>query len=309
MAVLVTGCAGFIASHIAEQLLAEGHDVIGIDNFDPYYSEELKKQNLKELEKHKSFRFLNGSILDKELLKTVKDIEIVNHQAAIAGVRNSIENPTKYCEINVLGTVNLLEQFRDAEKFIFASSSSVYGEVNEIDLPCKESSQPKPIAPYGLSKLHAEQFCEMFTKVYGLKTATLRYFTVYGPRQRPDEAMCRFITSIFKGEPIQVYADGEQTRDFSFVKDVVQANMLAINRGQGIFNIGSGNRISVNNLVNLISSLMDKKVKIKYPGKQEGDVSHTLADITKAKKILGYEPKYSIEQGLKNHIEWIRTRV
>ncbi|MFH1444921.1 MAG: NAD-dependent epimerase/dehydratase family protein [Nanoarchaeota archaeon] len=309
MIVLVTGCAGFIGSHIAERLLVEGHEVIGIDNFDPYYSHELKKQNLKELQKYKSFKFLHGSILDKELLRTIKDVEIVNHQAAIAGVRNSIENPVKYVDINVMGTVNLLEQFRNAERFVFASSSSVYGEVPESDLPVKEKREPAPIAPYGLSKVHAEQLCEMFREIYGLKTASLRYFTVYGPRQRPDEAMCKFITSILKGEPIEIYGDGEQTRDFTYVKDVVEANMLAMKRGEGIFNIGSNNRISVNSLVNLLASIVAKNIETKRSGKQTGDVLHTQADITKAKEILGYIPRYGIEQGLKEHMDWLRTRV
>ena len=308
MNVLVTGCAGFIGSHLAERLLSDGHDVVGIDNFDPYYSQELKKQNLKELQKHVNFKFLHGSILDKELLKSVKDIDIVSHQAAIAGVRNSIQDPVKYVEINVLGTANLLHHFRDAEKFVFASSSSVYGEVHEDELPVRESRPPAPIAPYGLSKMHAEQLCEMFSKLYGLKTASLRYFTVYGPRQRPDEAMCKFITKIFKGVPIEIYGDGKQTRDFSFVKDVVEANILAMSRGEGAFSIGSGDRISVNSLVRLISSLIGKQPDIRMIERQQGDVLHTHADITKAREVLGYIPNYSIEQGLKEHIEWLRPK-
>ena len=309
MAILVTGCAGFIASHISEKLLSEGHNVIGIDNFDPYYSHELKKKNLKELEKHSNFKFMHGSILDKELLKTIKDVEIVNHQAAIAGVRNSIENPVKYCEINIMGTANLLDRFKDAEKFIFASSSSVYGELEKNELPVKESRPLAPIAPYGLSKVHAEQLCDMFSEIYGLNTISLRYFTVYGPRQRPDEAMCKFITNILQEKSIEIYGDGEQTRDFSFVKDVVDANMLALNRGKGAFNIGSGIRISVNTLVGLITALIGKQVKIEYPGKQQGDVPHTQADITKAQEILGFVPRYGIDQGLKEHIEWIKSTI
>ena len=309
MTVLVTGCAGFIASHISEKLLSQDFDVIGIDNFDPYYSEKLKKQNLNNLLKHKNFSFINGSILDKELLKKIKNVEYVNHQAAIAGVRNSIKDPVKYCEINTLGTANLLETFKDVEKFIFASSSSVYGNVDESELPIKESITKKPISPYGLSKLHAENLCEMFSKIYGLKTISLRYFTVYGPRQRPDEAMCKFITNTFKDDPINIYGSGLQTRDFTYVKDVVEANMIAMNRGQGEFNIGSGIRINVNDLVKLIHSLMDKRTKIEYIEKQEGDVPHTQADISKANEILGYVPRHSLENGLKEHIEWLRTNI
>ena len=306
--ILVTGCAGFIGSNISEALLKEGHNVIGIDNLDPYYSVEIKKANLEILKKFSSFEFMFGSILDDSALQKIKakGVEIVNHQAAMAGVRASMKNPQKYCNVNVLGTVRLLDVFRDVEKFVCASSSSVYGEVKEEDLPVSETRSPSPISPYALSKLQGEQWCGMFSESYGMKTVMLRYFTVYGPRQRPDEAIQKFINKIFKGETIEIYGDGNQTRDFTCVLDVVKANMLAMRKGKGVFNIASGNRISVNDLVEVIGKAKGTEPKVNHVGIQQGDVSHTSADITKAKNELGFTPKLSIDEGVKKHVEWFR---
>lgn len=310
MKILVTGCAGFIGSNIAERLLNDGHEAVGIDNFDPYYDVDLKKKNLEVLKKSNKFTFFEGSILDDSLLEKIKGlgIDIVSHQAGQGGVRASIREPVKYMNVNTLGTVKLLSAFRDVKKFILASSSSVYGEVPKSELPVSEDRQTKPISPYALSKINAEQWCNMFSKVYGTKTIMLRYFTVYGPRQRPDEAICKFTGKILRDEPIDIYGDGEQSRDFTFVGDVVKANLMAMKKGSGIFNIGGGNSITVNRLVEILANATGKEPKINHIGKQTGDVSDTLADITKAKNELGYEPEYTIEKGIEKFVQWYREQ-
>jgi len=307
--ILVTGCAGFIGSHLCERLLKQGLKVTGLDNIDPYYSTEWKENNLKILKKHPNFNFIRGSVLDSDLLKNImKGIEIVYHLAALPGVRNSIKNPVRYCEIDVLGTIKLLDASRlvDVKKFVFASSSSVYGEVSENELPVREDRKPNPISPYALAKLQGEEWCKMFEKVYNLKTVSLRYFTVFGPKQRPDEAFSKFITRIMKGERIEIYGDGKQTRDFTFVSDVVEGTVLACEKGNGIYNIGSSKRINVNDMVSLIERIMNKKAQIKHIEKQPGDVTHTWSSIDKAKKELGYAPKIAIEEGIKKHVEWFK---
>lgn len=304
--ILVTGCAGFIASHLTEELLKQGYNIVGIDNLNDYYSPEIKKRNLEALKKSSRFRFIPGSILDKSTLKKTGRAEMVFHLAAVAGVRTSLENPRMYLENNTLGTIRLLEHFRDTERFIYASSSSVYGNVPESCLPVKETQEKIPISPYGLSKLQGEKWCELYSRIHGLKTVSLRLFTVYGPRQRPDEAIGRFIRAMLSGEVLTIYGDGNQTRDFTFVGDVVNAHILAMKKGRGTYNIGSGKDITVNELVKLISRVTGKKPIIKYIDKQAGDVWNTRADITLAGNELGYKPKYSMESGLKEHMKWIK---
>ncbi len=306
--ILVTGCAGFIASHLTEELLRQGHEIVGIDNLNSYYLPELKKRNLKIARSNKNFTFILGSILDKSALKKIGNPDIIFHDAAMAGVRTSLDKPLIYLENNTLGTINLLEHFKDIEKFIYASSSSIYGNVPKSQLPVKETQDKKPISPYGLSKLQGEKWCELYSRIYSLKTVSLRFFTVYGPRQRPDEAMCKFIGNVLAGKPLKIYGDGEQTRDFTFVKDVVNAHILAIERGRGVYNIGSGRNITVNEIVKLISRITGKKPIISYTDEQAGDVPHTLADIKKAREDLEYEPKYSIESGLREHINWFKEQ-
>ena len=305
--ILVTGCAGFIGSHLCEGLLGQNLSVIGLDNIDAYYSPDWKENNLKILREKPNFNFIKGSILDSEVIKKViGDAEIVYHLAALPGVRNSIKNPVKYCETDVLGTIKLLDASRNSnvKKFVFASSSSVYGEVPENELPVREDRKLNPISPYALAKVQGEEWCEMFKKVYGLKTASLRYFTVFGPRQRPDEAFSKFIGRMFKDEGIEIYGDGNQTRDFTFVGDVVNGTILACEKGSGIYNIGSSKRINVNQMVQMIEKVMEKKAKVKHIGRQQGDVTHTWSNIDKAKNELGYEPEVSIEEGIRKHVEW-----
>ena len=306
---MVTGCAGFIGSHLAEKLLREGFNVIGIDNFDPYYSPELKRRNIESLNIFGGFRFFEGDISDNNILdKAFENVTVVYHLAASAGVRNSIKYPTSYCRNDVHNTVILLDHARkrDIRKFVFASSSSVYGEVPENELPMSEDRVPNPISPYALSKLQGEMWCRMFTESYGLDTTVLRYFTVFGPRQRPDEAFTKFIAKTLRGEEIQIYGDGEQTRDFTYVGDIVDGTVLAADGGKGIYNLGGGNRISVNKMVSVIGDATGIKPECVNIEKQPGDVSHTFADITKARKELGYEPKISLEEGTRMHVEWAK---
>jgi len=297
-------------SHLAERLLKEGEDVLGIDNFDPYYPRELKLKNLKILRDYKKFQFVEESILG-DLRHLFQGVSVVYHQAAIAGVRNSLRDPLRYVENNLLGTTNILNLSRNSgvEKVIFASSSSVYGEVGESELPIEESRKLKPISPYGYSKKLCEEICQMYSRIWGLAVVSLRYFTVYGPRQRPDEAFSKFIKKMLKGERLEIYGSGEQTRDFTYISDAVEATLLAAKRGQGVYNIASGSRISVNKALSLISRVSGLNPKVVYKEKQQGDVTHTWASISKAKKELGYRPKIVLEQGLREHFQWLRDEL
>ncbi len=308
--ILVTGCCGFIGSHLAERLLKEGEDVLGIDNFDPYYPRELKLKNLKILRDYKKFQFVEESILG-DLKHLFQRVSIVYHQAAIAGVRNSLRDPLRYVENNLLGTTNILNLSRNSgvEKVIFASSSSVYGEVAESELPIEESHKLEPISPYGYSKKLCEEICQMYSRIWGLAVVSLRYFTVYGPRQRPDEAFSKFIKKILKGERLEIYGSGEQTRDFTYISDAVDATLLAARRGQGVYNIASGSRISVNKALSIISRIGGLNPKIVHKEKQQGDVTHTWASISKAKSELDYRPKIVLEQGLREHFQWLRDEL
>ncbi|TET43941.1 NAD-dependent epimerase/dehydratase family protein, partial [Candidatus Aerophobetes bacterium] len=287
--ILVTGCCGFIGSHLTERLLKEGEDVLGIDNFDPYYPRQLKMRNLKILRDYKKFQFVEESILG-DLKHLFQGVSLVYHQAAIAGVRNSLRDPLRYIKNNLLGTTNILNLSRNSgvKRVIFASSSSVYGEVGESELPIEESRKLEPISPYGYSKKLCEEICQMYSRIWGLEVVSLRYFTVYGPRQRPDEAFSKFIKKMLKGERLEIYGSGEQTRDFTYVSDAVEATLLAAKRGQGVYNIASGSRISLNKALSLISRVSGLDPKIVRREKQPGDVTHTWASISKAKKELGY---------------------
>jgi UDP-glucose 4-epimerase len=310
--VLVTGCAGFIGSHLTEELLARGFKVRGIDNFDPYYSVELKKKNLSHFQNHPKFEFIEDSILNDAILEALlKDVETVYHLAAVAGVRNSIKDPVKYCNYDVLATVKLLNATKNqnVRKFVYASSSSVYGEVPASELPVSEKRALKPISPYGMAKLQGEQWCEMFTATYGLPTICLRFFTVYGPRQRPDEAFTKFIGSILRGEEIVVYGDGTQTRDFTYVKDAVNAIISGANKGKGAYNIASGKRIILNDVIKMLEKVSELKAKVKYVERKKEDVSHTWADISKAQKELGYKPDTSLEHGIRAQTEWYKKEI
>ncbi|MCD6406891.1 GDP-mannose 4,6-dehydratase [Candidatus Aerophobetes bacterium] len=307
---LVTGVAGFIGSHLAERLVREGFEVVGVDSFEDYYPRWIKKKNIESLLKCKNFTFFEKNILSEDFfnLPQLKSVDYIFHQAAQAGVRKSWGKDFEvYTKNNILATQKLLEFAKEkgVGKFIYASSSSVYGEVKS--LPFKENSPAKPFSPYGVSKLAGENLCYLYFKNFGVPTVSLRYFTVYGPRQRPDMAFHKFIKGIIFDEEIEIYGDGSQTRDFTYVDDVVEANILSLDSPPGeIFNIGGGERINLIDALRLIEKLLGKKAKVKKKDSQKGDLQDTLADIKKAKKILNYRPKVKIEGGLEKEILWIK---
>ncbi len=305
---LVTGCAGFIGSNLVDRLLSEGHDVVGVDCFTDYYARSMKESNLKSALSHERFTFVEGDILGNGSLSLLDNVLWVFHQAAQAGVRASWGDSFKiYSDNNILATQRLLEACRDVgiKKFVYASSSSIYGDVST--LPMNEDMSPRPISPYGVSKLAGEHLCYLYWKNFGVPTVSLRYFTVYGPRQRPDMAFHRFIKAVLAGEEIAIYGDGNQTRDFTYVSDIVSANLLAAESdAEGeVYNIGGGSRISVNQVIKVIETLTGSKARLKYGDAQKGDVRDTYADISKAQADLGYAPEVEIEKGLGRFVEWI----
>ena len=310
MRILVTGVAGFIGSHLAERLIKEGHQVIGVDCFTDYYSREIKESNIKMLRTENSFDFHDADLLEINLENVLQNIDVVFHEAAQAGVRVSWGASFRiYTENNVRATQRLLEAAKTArlQKFIFASSSSVYGDAESY--PTTEDMKPLPISPYGVTKLAAEHLCYLYHKNYGIPIVILRYFTVYGPRQRPDMAFHKFIKAILNNDEIPVFGDGEQTRDFTYIDDIVDGNISAMNTpvvGE-VFNIGGGSRITVNDTIEIIERVCEKKAEIKYIEKQKGDVIHTAADISKAKRLLDYVPKFDVEKGIANEVTWLRT--
>ncbi|MDI6903747.1 MAG: SDR family oxidoreductase [Methanocellales archaeon] len=311
MDVLVTGGAGFIGSHIIDKLLELDCSVICLDNFDQYYDVNLKRRNIEHHLMDDKFKLVEGDIRDFGLLKNIirdNDIEIIFHEAAQPGVRASVENPSKTHETNATGTLNVLEASRliDIEKVIFGSSSSVYGKVKY--LPLDEKHPNIPISPYGVSKLMAENYCRVYSEIYGLKTTTLRYFSIYGPRMRPDLAISIFTKKALNGKDIEIFGDGEKTRDFTYITDVVDASIKAIEKGDGeIYNIGGNDRVSINELAHKIIDITGSKSKIIHTSPQKGDVEHTWADINKARRALGYNPRIDIDEGLKRYIEWYQA--
>lgn len=311
--IIITGGAGFIGSHIAERCVSEGHEVVIIDDMDDYYSPVLKKKNVDYVSKFGTVTFIRGDITNLEFLMGVIDdnVDYVFHEAAQAGVRISVENPFKPNNINVVGTLNVLQASIDSnvKRVINASSSSVYGKVEH--LPFDEKHPTQPVSPYGVSKLAAEHYCRVFYEVYGLPTVSLRYFTVYGPRMRPDLAISIFTEKMLKNEPITIFGDGEQTRDFTYIDDIVAINMklLDTNRADGVvMNIGSGNRISVNDLAKNLKEIVGSSSGISYADVQKGDAEHTLADVGLVKELIGYESSVKIEDGLKRFVKWYKQQ-
>jgi UDP-glucose 4-epimerase len=306
---LVTGVAGFIGSHLAERLINEGHEVVGIDCFTDYYARSIKEKNLKVLLQKPGFIFLEDNLLEVNLSDLLVSVDYIFHQAAQAGVRSSWGAEFEiYTSNNILATQKLLEASKhsDIKRFIYASSSSVYGDSEE--LPLSEKSLLRPVSPYGVTKLAAEHLCYSYWKNYQVPVIALRYFTVYGPRQRPDMAFHRFVRAILDGGEIEIYGNGEQTRDFTFISDAVSGNMLAMkSNAQGeIFNIGGGSRVSVNEVLDIIQNIAGKTAKIVYRDVQKGDVRHTLADTNKVKKHLGYIPEVDLKTGLEEEWKWLK---
>jgi len=299
---VVTGGAGFIGSHIADELVARGYQVAIIDDLSTGNNE-----NIAALLKQSNVEFIEGSIVDLSLVnKLFRGVDYVFHLAAIASVPRSVKNPQASHEVNITGTLNVLLAARDTgvKKVIYASSCAVYGDTPT--LPIKEEMLPKPQSPYAVTKLAGEYYCQVFHRVYGLPTVCLRYFNVYGPRQDPDSQYAavipRFIRRVIDDKPPIIFGDGEQTRDFTFIADVVEANILAAeSEATGVFNIGRGQSISITRLAELIIELTGINVKPVHEEPRPGDIIHSLADISRARSF-GYEPSYNLEEGLRKTI-------
>ena len=311
MKVLVTGAAGFIGSHLCERLLSEARTVIGVDNFDEFYDPKIKRRNIADYLKNKNFQLVEADIRDRAVMdETVgKDIDIIVHLAARAGVRPSIAQPLLYADVNVNGTTVLLEAAKKhkVDKFIFASSSSVYGNNEKVPFS-EEDNVDFPVSPYAATKKAGELICHTYHHLYGISLTCLRFFTVYGPRQRPDLAIHKFAGLIEQGKAISVYGDGTMSRDFTYIDDIIDGTVAAMEKCSGfnIYNLGESRPITVNDLVAEIEKALGKKAVKEHVPPQPGDVERTYADVTKAINELGYNPKTKIEDGLAKFVTWLR---
>jgi UDP-glucuronate 4-epimerase len=314
--ILVTGAAGFIGSHLTERLLAQGHRVIGLDNFDPFYAAELKRRNLETALAHPNFQLIQGDCaVAGDAERAFADrIDAVVHLAAKAGVRPSIQDPLGYTRANVVATQVMLEACKNhgVKRFIFGSSSSVYG--NNEKVPFSETDPvDRPISPYAATKRTCELICHTYHYLYGIGVLNLRFFTVYGPRQRPDLAIRKFATLISKGEAVPFYGDGTTERDYTWIDDILQGVIAAIERSRThvgefeIINLGESRTTSLSRLVQLIGAALGKEPKLQQLPMQPGDVNRTFADVTKAKQLLGYNPTTPVEEGIPRFIEWFKT--
>ena len=300
---LVTGGAGFIGSHMVGKLLSLGYKVIGLDCFTDYYSRDIKEKNVESALTNENYTFIEADILD---MKTFPEVDYVFHLAAQAGVRASWGKMfDMYTRNNIQVTQRLLEFYKDSsiKKLVYASSSSVYGDAK---LPMRESSLLKPVSPYGVTKLAGEHLSYLYWRNYAIPAIALRYFTVYGPRQRPDMAIYNFVKAIFNGERLSVFGDGSQTRDFTYIDDVIEGTLLAADSNivGEVINIGGGSRISINNVLKLIENITKKEAKVRYLERQRGDVRDTWADVSKAEAMLHWRPRVDISNGLKRFVEW-----
>lgn len=304
----MTGVAGFVGSHLAERLIEDGWRVRGVDCFTDTYARSIKEQNLAAVKGHARFAFEEVDLVLTDLNKLTKGADVVFHLAGQAGVRDSWGAEfVIYTERNVLATQRLLEAAKEVglHRFVYASSSSVYG--NTKDLPVTEDSLPLPISPYGVSKLAAEYLCRLYYTEYGVPTVSTRYFTIYGPRQRPDMAFHKLIRAMLRDEPFPVYGDGEQTRDFTFVSDAVEATVRAANAPPGsVYNVGGGSRVTLNHVVDLLEELVDREARVKRQEKQAGDVRHTWADTSRIRDAIGFVPQVQLREGLGREVAWLR---
>ena len=308
MNALVTGTAGFIGSTLTEQLLKDGADVVGVDCFTDYYPRPAKERNLAVAYRHPRFRFVEARIQDAPLAELLADRTHVFHLAAQTGVRKSWGRDFSiYTVNNIEATQVLLEACTKApiERLVYASSSSVYGDL--VAMPMREDALPQPVSPYGVSKLAAEQLCYLYHVNYGVPTVSLRYFTVYGPRQRPDMGFHKFLRATLRGESITVYGDGEQTRDFTFVADAVRATIAAATRGVPgrVYNIGGGSRVSINGVLETIGRVTGRRPVLNVEPAQLGDMRHTYADTSLARADLGFSPQTGLEAGLAAEHAWL----
>mgnify|MGYP001559727843 CR=1 FL=1 len=311
--VLVTGGAGFIGSHVCETLLTQGFNVICIDNFNDYYDPKIKESNIKGISSKNNFRLYRGDITDLKILDNIfqkNEINAILHLAARAGVRASIENPQPYVKTNVEGTLNLLEMAKKfkIKKFVFTSSSSVYG-LGKVPFS-EEADVNNPISPYAATKIGSELICRVYNNLYSIPIACLRLFTVYGPRGRPDMAPYKFMKLIFDGNEIPVYGNGSSKRDYTYVTDIVDGIMAAMEKDLNfeIINLGNSNPVDLKTFIGILEKHTGKKAKLKQSGEQKGDMPITYADISKAKKLLGYRPKISLDSGIKSMVDWYLNR-
>ncbi len=310
MRCLVTGVAGFVGSHLAERLLADGHEVCGVDGFIDYYPRSFKERNLVEARSWKSFTFVEGDLLTIDLSPLVEGVDWIFHQAAQAGVRASWgQEFSRYVDCNILVTQMLLEVVVNAkglQRFVYASSSSVYGDTNA--LPVTEAVVPLPVSPYGVTKLAAEHLCTLYHRNFGVPTVSLRYFTVYGPRQRSDMAFHRFCKAVLEQQPLHIYGDGQQTRDFTYISDVVEANIRAATSDMAVgevMNIAGGSRVSLHKVVQLLQEISGVPINTTFAAKQHGDVRDTFADTEHARRIIGYNPLVPLCEGLAKEYAYI----
>ncbi|EMR74213.1 nucleoside-diphosphate-sugar epimerase [Thaumarchaeota archaeon SCGC AB-539-E09] len=304
--ILITGGAGFIGSHLSE-ILVKSNCVTVYDYFSKFY--KGKEKNIAKIKYNPNFKLVKGDIRNfKDISNAMKNVDIVFHLAAQPGVRYSLLNPAETNNVNTEGTLNVLEAAKDnkVERVVNASSSSVYGE--EVSLPIKETETLKPISIYGASKLACEHYCRIYHDTYGLDVVSLRFFTAYGPRQRPDMAFHRFVRQIHDNKPITIYGDGTQSRDFTYVSDIVNgviASAVADNIDGESFNLGGGKRTVLNDVLTILKDLLGE-YDVVYESRKKGDVTHTFADITKAKKMLDYDPQINIREGLQKFISWYK---
>lgn len=310
--VLVTGAAGFIGSHVSEALTARGDTVVGLDNFDPYYDPEIKRSNVRELSAGDRFNLIEGDIRDPGAVEEAFAAPIggVIHLAARAGVRPSIEQPLEYAKTNVDGTVNLLEAARahGVARFIFGSSSSVYGAANEV--PFSEDQRiDRPISPYAATKVAGEALCYTWHHLYDLPMVLLRFFTVYGPRQRPDLAINKFVRLLEAGEPIPQFGDGSSSRDYTYVADIVRGILAALDSDYEfeIINLGGSSPIRLDEMIAAVGEAVGVEPEVNILENQPGDVPRTYADVSKAKRLLGWEPEWTLADGLREFVAWYRA--
>ena len=308
---IVTGVAGFIGSNLAETILKKGDLIIGVDQVNNYYNVDQKKANLAHLRQYEGFKFIQDDIQNLDWLELLKGVEVVYHQAAQAGVRASWGDGFRnYTERNINATQIMLEAAKETnslQRFVYASTSSVYG--NAETMPTPETIPPQPVSPYGITKLAAERLCWLYQQNFNVPVTALRYFTVYGPRQRPDMAFHKFFKAAIKDEAISIYGDGQQTRDFTFISDAIAANLAAATVPEAIgevFNIGGGSRAVLMDVLATMEKVIEQPIKKEFVAKARGDARHTSADISKAQKILGYNPQVSLAEGLAQEWKWVK---
>lgn len=310
MKAVVTGAAGFIGSHLSTGLLDRGFEVLGVDCFTDYYPRPIKEANLDVNRSRKGFSFLEAQLQDVDLNTVLDGATHVFHLAAQAGVRKSWGADFRvYTSNNIDASQRLLEACagRPLHRFVYASSSSLYGD--NVSIPMREDALPQPVSPYGVTKLAAEQLCYLYHVNHGVPTTSLRYFTVYGPRQRPDMAFHRFIRASIDRQPITLYGDGEQTRDFTFVADAVAATMAAGDRGVPgrAYNVGGGSRVSMNQVIDIIGRVAGRPLEVRREPAQKGDMRDTYADTTLARTDLGFAPSVTLEQGIEAEYRWLSS--